>query len=232
MKAMVFSDLITSKGSALALLGITALVAVFISIPTGTLYGTIGACAAMIPFIYLFTICAYDELNGWERYRLTLPISRRQVVYGRYASMLIICACSLVLAVALGLAIGLVAELLPESIVPDGLRLSNIGVGEVVGTALLTQVVILLVATLTLPFIMRYGMTKATRIAPMLLIFVISGGMVLLSNTPIAVHAEAFLGGLEMWGMVLLAAVIVVVVLGLYALSALIAAHLYEHREL
>ena len=232
MKAMIFSDFITSKSSALTLLGVTILVAIFISVPTGTLYAAIGACAAMIPFMYLFSICAYDEMNGWERYRLTLPISRRQVVYGRYASILIVCACSLVVAVALGLAIGLVADALPESIVPEGSRLSNAGVGEIVGTALLTQVVILLVATLTLPFIMRYGMTKGARIAPMLLIFAVSGGVVLLSNTPIVADAEAFLGGLGMSGMVVLAAIIVVVMLGLYALSALIAARLYEHREL
>lgn len=173
MKAMIFSDLITSKNSILTLLGVTVLIAIFIAIPTGTLYGAIGACAAMIPFMYLFSISAYDEMNGWERFRLTLPISRRQVAYGRYASMLIVCVCSLVIAIALGLLIGLVVDALPGGIVPEGLRLSNAGVGEVIGAALLTQVVILLVATLTLPFILRYGMTKATRIAPMVLIFAI-----------------------------------------------------------
>ena len=196
MKAMIFSDLITSKNSILTLLGVTVLIAIFIAIPTGTLYGAIGACAAMIPFMYLFSISAYDEMNGWERFRLTLPISRRQVAYGRYASMLIVCVCSLVIAIALGLLIGLVVDALPGGIVPEGLRLSNAGVGEVIGVALLTQVVILLVATLTLPFILRYGMTKATRIAPMVLIFAISGLAVLLGNTPIVGELEVFLGGM------------------------------------
>ena len=205
MKAMIFSDLITSKNSILTLLGVTVLIAIFIAIPTGTLYGAIGACAAMIPFMYLFSISAYDEMNGWERFRLTLPISRRQVAYGRYASMLIVCVCSLVIAIALGLLIGL--------------------------AALLTQVVILLVATLTLPFILRYGMTKATRIAPMVLIFAISGLAVLLGNTPIVGELEVFLGGMGQLQMVLLGAGIVVVVLALYAASALVAARFYEHRE-
>lgn len=106
MKAMVFSDLITSKNSFLTLLGVTVLIAIFIAIPTETLYGSIGACAAMIPFMYLFSISAYDEQNGWERYRLTLPISRRQVAYGRYTSMFIVCVVSLVMAVALGIVMG------------------------------------------------------------------------------------------------------------------------------
>lgn len=232
MKAMIFSDLITSKNSALSLLGLTALIAVFISIPTGTLYGAIGACAAMIPFMYLFSISAYDEQNGWERYRLTLPISRRQVAYGRYASLLVVCACSLVIAVALGFVLGLVADALPADIAPEGVRLSNAGVAEVIGTALLTQVVILLVAMLTLPFILRYGMTKATRLAPMVLIFAICGVFILVGNTPIAENAEAFIAGLGSFQVGVLVAGAVAVVLVLYGLSAYAAARLYEHREL
>lgn len=42
MKAMIFSDLITSKNSILTLLGVTVLIAIFIAIPTGTLYGAIA----------------------------------------------------------------------------------------------------------------------------------------------------------------------------------------------
>lgn len=91
--------------------------------------------------------------------------------------------------------------------------------------------VILLVATLTLPFILRYGMTKATRIAPMVLILAISGLAVLLGNTPIVGELEVFLGGMGQLQMVLLGAGIVVVVLALYAASALVAARFYEHRE-
>lgn len=232
MKAMIFSDLITSKNSLSMLLGTTVLIAIFIAIPTGTLYGSIGACAAMIPFMYLFSISAYDEQRGWERYRLTLPISRRQVAYGRYASMLIVCACSLVIAIALGLLIGVVADVLPADIVPENLRLSNASVAEVVSVALLTQMVILLVVTLTLPFILRYGMTKATRIAPMVLIFAICGLVVLLGNTPAIGGLEAFMSGA---GQIQIAAVVVcaaLVVLALYVVSALVAARLYERREL
>lgn len=232
MKAMIFSDLITSKNSALTLLGVTVLIAIFIALPTGTLYGSIGACAAMVPFMYLFSISAYDEQNGWERYRLTLPISRRQVAYGRYASMLIVCACSLVLAVVLGLLLGAIADRLPAGVVDPGMRLSNAGVGEVAGTALLTQAVILLTATIALPLILRYGMTKGARIVPMVLIFAFSGLAILISNTPIADTFETFMSGLDGFqiGMLIIAAFTVVLVL--YGISTLIAARLYEHREL
>lgn len=232
MKAMIFSDLITSKNSFPTLLGMTLLIAVFIAIPTESLYGSIGACAAMIPFMYLFSISAYDEQNGWERYRPTLPITRRQVALGRYASLLIVCACSLVLAVLMGCAIGLVADMLPADAVPSGLRLSNSGVAEVVGTALLTQVVILLVAALTMPFILRYGMTKGTRIAPVLLIFVITGIIVFVSNTPLVEDLEGFINVMGMQGIVIVLIVALAVVLALYVVSSFIAARLYERREL
>lgn len=232
MKAMIFSDLITSKNSFPTLLGMTLLIAVFIAIPTESLYGSIGACAAMIPFMYLFSISAYDEQNGWERYRLTLPITRRQVAYGRYASLLIVCACSFVLAVLVGCAIGLVADMLPGDVASSGLRLSSSGVAEVVGTALLTQVIILLVAALTMPFILRYGMTKGTRIAPVLLIFVITGAIVFASNTPFVGDLEVFISAMGMQGIVILLIAALGAVLVLYFISSFIAARLYEQREL
>lgn len=103
---------------------------------------------------------------------------------------------------------------------------------EIVSAALLTQMVILLVATLTLPFILRFGMTKATRIAPMVLIFAISGAAVLISNTPLIDGMEAFFNGMGQLQAVAAWTCVVLVILALYVASALIAGRLYEHREL
>lgn len=232
MKAMVFSNLIASKNSALSLLGITIAIAIFIAIPTGTLYGSVGACASMIPFMFLFSVSAYDEQTGWERYRLTLPVTRRQVAYGRYVSMIIVCICSFAIAIALGCLIGLVADVLPAEVVPEGLRLSGASMMEVAGVAVLTQMIILLVALLVLPFLLRYGMTKATRLAPMILIFVFVGVVMLISNTPIGEGLEALVSGMDICQIGLLVAGMFAAVLVLYLLSALIAGRLYEKREL
>lgn len=67
--------------------------------------GTAAAIAAMVPFTGLFSLAAYDEQNNWELFRLTLPLTRRQVVFGRYASIALLTVGSLALALVLGLGI-------------------------------------------------------------------------------------------------------------------------------
>lgn len=83
-----------------------------------------------------------------------------------------------------------------------------------------------------LPFLLRYGMTKATRLAPMILIFVFVGVVMLISNTPIGEGLEALVSGMDICQIGLLVAGMFAAVLVLYLLSALIAGRLYEKREL
>ena len=73
MRAMLLSDLITSKSSSMQMLGISIFVGVFIAMTTGQLVTTVACIAAMVPFVYLFSLSVADEQNGWERFRLTPP---------------------------------------------------------------------------------------------------------------------------------------------------------------
>ena len=82
MKAMIVSDFAVLRSALLQLLGICAIIALFMGYVMGAV-GTAAAIAAMVPFMGLFSLAAYDEQNNWERFRLTLPLTRRQVVFGR-----------------------------------------------------------------------------------------------------------------------------------------------------
>ena len=86
MKAMIVSDFAVLRSVLLQLLGICLVIALFMGYVMGAV-GTAAAIAAMVPFTGLFSLAAYDEQNNWERFRLTLPLTRRQVVFGRYASI-------------------------------------------------------------------------------------------------------------------------------------------------
>lgn len=230
MKAMIFSDLVTSKNSFLTLFGITIFVGLFIAISTNTLITAVACVAAMVPFMYLFSIAAYDEQNGWERFRLTLPISRKQVAYGRYASTFIIMVCSLVTAVAIGLLIGAIAGALPNGTVPEGLTLTKFSVPAIFGVAVTTQLIILIATTFTLPLIMRYGMTKGSRLVPIVLVIALSVGVAFFGNNlDIAMTNTLFNNATSI---TLLLAVLTVVAIVLYVASAVLSARLYENREL
>ena len=101
MKAMIVSDFAVLRSALLQLLGICAIIALFMGYVMGAV-GTAAAIAAMVPFMGLFSLAAYDEQNNWERFRLTLPLTRRQVVFGRYASIALLTVGSLALALVLG----------------------------------------------------------------------------------------------------------------------------------
>ena len=61
-----------------------------------------GACAvsAMSPITVMNSLAGFDNQNGWERYRATLPISRKDIICARYLSIIVfsaVMACAAVL---------------------------------------------------------------------------------------------------------------------------------------
>lgn len=50
-----------------------------------------GACAvsAMSPIIIMNSLAGYDNQNGWERYRATLPFSRKDIIRARYLCIVV-----------------------------------------------------------------------------------------------------------------------------------------------
>lgn len=229
MKAMVFSDLITARNSFGALLGITLFVSAFIAVGTDTLIAAVACMGAMVPFMYLFSISAYDEQGGWEQFRLTLPLTRRQVAYGRYASMLALTGCAMVLALAAGLLIGAVAGALPAGMVPEGLLLGVTTPEMLVVAVVAVGLIILLSAAVTLPLIMRFGMTKGTRLVPVVMLLALSAVAGLLGTGLDTIGLDAVLTS---GSIMMVMAVAAVVTLALYGASALLAAQLYERREI
>lgn len=53
-----------------------------------------GACAvsAMSPIMVMSSLAGFDNQNGWERYRATLPISRKDIICARYLSIIVFSA--------------------------------------------------------------------------------------------------------------------------------------------
>lgn len=61
-----------------------------------------GACAvsAMSPIIFINSLAGFDNQNGWERYRATLPFSRKDIICARYLCIIAfsaVMACAAVL---------------------------------------------------------------------------------------------------------------------------------------
>lgn len=234
MKTMMVSDFCAMKSALAQMAGILAAAGIVMAWAMDTAVGAAAAVGAMAPFMYLFSVGALDEQNGWERFRLTLPLTRRQVVFGRYGSTAVVA----VAAAVVGLLVGLLVTAVADAVGNEGGLLTGLSsvqnpLEALVCSVVLTLTVFLVGAAVALPLMARFGMTKATRFVPLVVVLAMVLGIAAL-DTPLSsgvlaewgawVTGDVWHGALLVGGALLAAAV-------LYGASALIAARLYEQRE-
>lgn len=144
MKGLIIKDLINLK-STLKLIGIIVLffAAIFISQGNGFIYGIIIFMFAMM----VVTAISYDDLARWDVYALTMPITRRDIVLGKYLLMGILNSIGAVLSLIIGSLASL--EL--------GLSLSM----ELFAIIGVTYLIAFIFGSLMIPLIYRFGTEKA-----------------------------------------------------------------------
>ena len=86
MKAAFLCEFLTARNVLSQSAVIYVVVAAVLGISMQSVVALVAAISAMTPFLMLFTFCAYDSMNGWERFRATLPISRCELVVSRYVT--------------------------------------------------------------------------------------------------------------------------------------------------
>ncbi|MCI8468514.1 MAG: ABC-2 transporter permease [Eggerthellaceae bacterium] len=236
MKTMILSDLIIMRDSLLQLLGICVVVGAVLSAAMESVVSMAAMLTVMLPFLYLTSVSAYDEMGRWELFRLTLPLSRRQVVMGRYASLLVVTAGAAAFALVLSAVVLAVCAAVLGDAAPAGLTLAENAPFALVGSTALSACVLLLASAVALPLIMRFGMTRWTRLAPVAVVLVLAAGVWLLGD---GMPASGALDGVVAWleagdgaNLALACGIVLVAALALYAASSLLATRLYEAREL
>ena len=229
MKTMIVSDFAALRSALLQLVGICLVVSLFMSYVMGAV-GTSAAIGAMIPFMCLFSLAALDEQNGWERFRLT----RRQVVFGRYASVAIATVLAFVFSLALSFALLAVMGLLPAAWVPESLAPAENPPAAIVGATAGSVGIVMIAMVVALPLIMRFGMTKAARIVPLVVVIVIAGCVSFFDADYL--FANGLVSDLVAWldtgsNYLVAAGATLAAVAILYIASAFLSAKLYEGRE-
>lgn len=195
-----------------------------------------GMAFLMVMFSVSTSVSAYDEQNSWGMFRLVMPLSRRDVVFGRYAfNLLLACVAGLVATalVAGFLALGAAVELpdfLADLAVWDAQQLE-----ATLAASISCACIGLCLCSVTLPAYFKFGQTKATQYLPFIMLFLSVApflalgaiGGPLLDQVKDAIELTATTGGL---GMVAFAAL--GISLAVYAASACIAVRLYAARDL
>lgn len=215
------------------------LVSLFMCIGMKSIVAIPGMVSVMVFMMLTMSAAAYDEQNGWELYRLSMPLSRRDVVRGRYLVIASLGCMGMLVALALVLLVGLVCQTLP--IPADVAKIFSLAPDNVAAVLFAMAICVLFNATVVgvvTPVYLRFGQIKAARVIPLLAVLAYTGVFALLAAGVGGQGALAFIGGL-IEGMAaspaMMAAGIagtILVALAVLALSMKVSCGLYERREL
>lgn len=236
MMRMIYCDFYTMKQSLLQSLAVLIIVAMFISFFVGSSVAA-AIIAATTPILYSFMLSAVDMTAGWESFRLTMPIRRQNIVVGRYVSILIVVIIAIIIATACGLLANAIQTVLPLGI-SEQINTEDFGANtfpSIMLSACAASSMAIIMNAASLPFMLKFGLTKGVRWIPALLaiLFLFSNWLfgesgpfpntiptffTLFSQSSIASQAIAF---------ILLAAF----VLAVYVISAFISIRLYKTKD-
>ena len=238
MKTMLLSDFLSIRRSLPQSLVLAAVVAVICAIFGGITFAGAIVCA-MMPITIVFSMQLYDDQNDWSGYRLTLPVNRRQVVWGRYLFMAFCAVGAFLIGCVIVVLCGLVTEFgvssqgqlaLTDTPAKAFTPLSEaVPIGLISAYGALLFVFVLL--AITLPLLMRYGLTQAVRFVPVICCVIFLLVLAWLSDSGSTLLVGLDLAFMDGYTMLWLAIGITAFCCGLYLASAALTAKLYATRE-
>ena len=188
-----------------------------------------GTCAvsAMSPIMVMSSLAGYDNQNGWERYRATLPFSRKDIIYARY---LCIAAFSAIMACA-AVIMNIITLPLFENM---GIPSTGQTVFEIASASFASMLISLVMVFLTQPLFFRFGHMEALRLS--VGAYALLGCLTmatLSSSNPISNWLMSFAGANPDPAVIgFMCAGIAIIALAFFTLSVAISTKVYRARDL
>lgn len=223
------------------LLGVGFFVAIFVSCGMGSIVAAPAILTMMFFLMGTMAAAAYDEQNRWGLFRLTMPISRRDVVLARYGIIVTLGFGGMLAGWAACLAVttlGSVVEL-PLGI-SDALTFdADVLLGAVFSTAF-CMVLGALLAALETPIYFKFGQNKTTQWLPLITVLLFVGPMLIINGTGVLDGGAGDFGNLaRLLGFIETPAGVatclglgLVLTVAMLGISALVSLKVYERREL
>lgn len=222
MLASVKSELAIIRTMAPVLTVTIVFVCVIMCFGMGSYAGASAACA-MVPILVMFSLFGYDDQNGWLRYRAALPLARRDIVVGRYLSIV---ACSLAALVAL-FSVTMACVLAFPAL---GIEMEQTSTPEIFSACVASTAIVLVLVAIAQPFSIKFGGSKGVRYIGCALMFV--GCLIYVASQ--FVLPDVF-GGLADWisyHPIASLAALVVVSLAIYAASCKLSIRILEKKDI
>ncbi|WP_294381862.1 ABC-2 transporter permease [uncultured Senegalimassilia sp.] len=221
MLAAVKSELAIIRTMAPVLTVTIVFVCVIMCFGMGSYAGASAACA-MVPILVMFSLFGYDDQNGWLRYRAALPLARRDIVVGRYLSIV---ACSLAALVAL-FSVTMACVLAFPAV---GIEMEQTSTPEIFSACVASTAIVLVLVAIAQPFSIKFGGSKGVRYIGCALMFI--GCLIYVASQ--FVLPDVF-GGLADWisyHPIASLAALIVVSLAIYAASCKLSICIFEKKD-
>ena len=157
MKNAVFCDLRTLAPFMPSIVVTLIFTSAFLMIGSGAV-GAATSVSVMMTLLCAFSLAGYEDQNNWGRFRAALPLPRREVVAGRYVTVLILAFAGVLLSVALSLTLQNLLAALPQAESPEPAELA-----EVCGSSLASMACGLIVCAIAIPFLTKFGGARGAR---------------------------------------------------------------------
>lgn len=241
MKRAYLIEMTIFRDYARQLLGLGLLVSLCIGLGMKTPLAMPATLTCMFFMMASMGLAAYDELSHWGLFRLTLPLSRRDVVLGRYGAVVTLGLMGMVVGLAAALvAMGAVSALGIPGEVGEAFSFDEELLGPMTFVTSFCLLIGSVVASVVTPIYFRLGQTRATQILPtvIVLLFVVpvavlgNSGMLDGSAPGLSLLSGALTALETPSGMIAGVALCVVLAAAALGASAAISLRLYERREL
>lgn len=213
-------------------------VAFAVSVGMQSIVAAAGIMTCMFLLMGSMAAGAYDEQNGWGLFRLTMPLSRRDVVLGRYG---VIVTLGLIGLAAGWVAIAVLTALATAGVLPLGLSEMLSYRPEDILAALFSSVTCLafgsFVASITTPVYFHFGQTRGAQYIPLATALLFIVAIVAVNSGVLDTIDATTLGALIAFiespaGVASCCGIAIVASAAMLAVSAAISLKLYERREL
>lgn len=220
MKKAFLVELTVLTGYIKQLLPIAAITGVFVAAGMGTTVALAGIFVCMFCMMGSMAASAYDDASNWGAYRLTLPLSRRDVVLGRYAAVVVMGA--------LGILPSEIGGMFVMS--PDDVLASIFGV-------FFCLLMGMTAASLAIPFYFKFGNTKATQFLPMAVMLLYALVIFIFAQMSDRIDVVPMLSQFLAWvetpaGVATCAVVMAAVAVLILFVSAAVSMRIYARRDL
>ncbi|MFQ9567419.1 MAG: ABC-2 transporter permease [Roseburia inulinivorans] len=99
----------------------------------------------------IVTTFSFDDSSKWTRYAMIMPVSKKELVAGKFMVLAIFCA----IGSLFGLIIGFIGGLITDKIVLD-----IVGIGELLFLTLVAWVISLIFRSMSIPLVFKFGAEK------------------------------------------------------------------------